>query len=194
MSKFVPFFSKEHMIEPKGMSIMAEEKAIFAGGCFWCMVKPFDQMPGIQSIVSGYTGGHVPNPTYEQVGSGLTGHTEAVEITFDPEVISYEELVEIYWQQTDPTDAFGQFADRGDSYRPVIFYNSPEQKAAAEHSKEQLQASGRFDKPIVTSIEPAETFYPAEDYHQDYYKKNKLHYKMYSEGSGRAGFIRKNWK
>ncbi|MBO1304638.1 peptide-methionine (S)-S-oxide reductase MsrA [Enterococcus sp. 669A] len=173
---------------------MAEEKAIFAGGCFWCMVKPFDQMPGIQSIVSGYTGGHVPNPTYEQVGSGLTGHTEAVEITFDPEVISYEDLVEIYWQQTDPTDAFGQFADRGDSYRPVIFYNSPEQKAAAEHSKEQLQASGRFDKPIMTSIEPAETFYPAEDYHQDYYKKNKLHYKMYSEGSGRAGFIRKNWK
>ncbi|MGM0214249.1 peptide-methionine (S)-S-oxide reductase MsrA [Enterococcus sp. AZ109] len=173
---------------------MAEEKAIFAGGCFWCMVKPFDQMPGIKSIVSGYTGGHVPNPTYEQVGTGLTGHTEAVEITFDPEVISYEELVEIYWQQTDPTDAFGQFADRGDSYRPVIFYNSPEQKAAAEHSKEQLQISGRFDKPIVTSIEAAKPFYPAEDYHQDYYKKNKLHYKMYSEGSGRAGFIRKNWK
>ncbi|WP_207705033.1 peptide-methionine (S)-S-oxide reductase MsrA [Candidatus Enterococcus ferrettii] len=173
---------------------MAEEKAIFAGGCFWCMVKPFDQMPGIKTVVSGYTGGHVPNPTYEQVGSGLTGHTEAVEITFDPDVISYEQLVEIYWQQTDPTDAFGQFADRGDSYRPVIFYNSPEQKAVAERSKERLQASGHFDKPIVTSIEPAKTFYPAEDYHQDYYKKNKLHYKMYSEGSGRAGFIRKNWK
>ncbi|MGX7184219.1 peptide-methionine (S)-S-oxide reductase MsrA [Enterococcus pallens] len=173
---------------------MAEEKAIFAGGCFWCMVKPFDQMPGIKAVVSGYTGGHVPNPTYEQVGSGLTGHTEAVEITFDPDIISYEQLVEIYWQQTDPTDAFGQFADRGDSYRPVIFYNSPEQKEVAEASKERLQASGRFDKPIVTSIEPAKTFYPAEDYHQDYYKKNKMHYKMYSEGSGRAGFIRKNWK
>lgn len=194
MSKFVSFQRKAIMIESKGMNAMAEEKAIFAGGCFWCMVKPFDQMPGIKAVVSGYTGGHIPNPTYEQVGSGLTGHTEAVEITFDPDVISYEQLVEIYWQQTDPTDAFGQFADRGDSYRPVIFYNSSEQKEVAERSKERLQASGRFDKPIVTSIEPAKTFYPAEDYHQDYYKKNKLHYKMYSEGSGRAGFIRKNWK
>lgn len=194
MSKFVSFQAKAAMIESKGMNAMSEEKAIFAGGCFWCMVKPFDQMPGIKAVVSGYTGGHVPNPTYEQVGSGLTGHTEAVEITFDPEVISYEQLVEIYWQQTDPTDAFGQFADRGDSYRPVIFYHSPEQKEVAERSKESLQASGRFDKPIVTSIEPAKAFYPAEDYHQDYYKKNKLHYKMYSEGSGRAGFIRKNWK
>lgn len=148
-----------------------KDTAIFAGGCFWCMVKPFDSLPGILKVVSGFTGGHVPNPTYQQVTTGTTGHTEAVEITFDPEVISYEELVAIYWQQTDPTDAFGQFADRGDSYRPVIFYNSEEQKAIAEKSKAQLQASGRFDRPIVTKVEPAEPFYPAEDYHQDFYKK-----------------------
>ncbi|GCF94601.1 peptide methionine sulfoxide reductase MsrA [Enterococcus florum] len=171
-----------------------EETAIFAGGCFWCMVKPFDQMPGIKKVVSGYTGGHVVNPTYQEVTTGTTGHTEAVEITFDSEVISYTELVEIYWQQTDPTDAFGQFADRGDSYRPVIFYNSPEQQAAAERSKTKLQTSGRFDQPIVTKIEPAQPFYPAEEYHQDYYKKNKLHYAAYREGSGRAGFLRKKWK
>ncbi|QQU16927.1 peptide-methionine (S)-S-oxide reductase MsrA [Enterococcus casseliflavus] len=170
-----------------------KDTAIFAGGCFWCMVKPFDSQPGILKVVSGFTGGHVPNPTYQQVTTGTTGHTEAVEITFDPEVISYEELVAIYWQQTDPTDAFGQFADRGDSYRPVIFYNSEEQKAIAEKSKAQLQASGRFDRPIVTKIELAEPFYPAEDYHQDFYKKNAAHYNAYSEGSGRAGFIRQNW-
>ncbi len=172
---------------------MAEEKAIFAGGCFWCMVKPFDQMPGIKQVISGYTGGHVPNPTYEEVCSGTTGHTEAVEITFDPAVISYQQLVEIYWQQTDPTDAFGQFADRGDSYRPVIYYATPEQKEVAEASKERLQASGRFKEPIVTSIEPAQTFYPAEAYHQDFYRKNPEHYDAYSEGSGRKGFIRNHW-
>ncbi|OTN77696.1 peptide methionine sulfoxide reductase MsrA [Enterococcus sp. 8G7_MSG3316] len=170
-----------------------KDTAIFAGGCFWCMVKPFDSLPGIEKVVSGFTGGHVPNPTYQEVTTGTTGHTEAVEITFDPELISYEELVEIYWQQTDPTDAFGQFADRGDSYRPVIFYNSPEQKAVAEQSKANLQASGRFTDQIVTSIEPAEPFYPAEDYHQDFYKKNAAHYQAYSEGSGRAGFIRNSW-
>ncbi|AIM25374.1 peptide-methionine (S)-S-oxide reductase MsrA [Melissococcus plutonius] len=170
------------------------EKAIFAGGCFWCMVKPFDTQPGILAVVSGYTGGDVSNPTYEQVTTGTTGHTEAVEITYDPSIISYEQLVDIYWQQTDPTDEFGQFADRGDSYRPVIYYNNEQQKEIAEKSKEKLQKSGRFDKQIVTQIEPAKTFYPAEDYHQDYYKKNSLHYNMYREGSGRARFIRKNWK
>ncbi|KAF9404761.1 hypothetical protein HW555_014182 [Spodoptera exigua] len=170
------------------------ENAIFAGGCFWCMVKPFDSQPGIISVVSGYTGGHVANPTYEQVTTGLTGHTEAVEITFDPVVIPYKKLVETYWKQTDPTDALGQFADRGDSYRPVIFYSNEAQKEIAEQSKAELQASGRFTRPIVTQIEPAQTFYPAEDYHQDYYKKHNVHYNLYREGSGRAGFIRKNWK
>ena len=141
---------------------MAEEKAIFAGGCFWCMVKPFDQMPGIKQVISGYTGGHVPNPTYEEVCSGTTGHTEAVEITFDPAVISYQQLVEIYWQQTDPTDAFGQFEDRGSSYRPVIYYFNEQQKKVAEASRTALQNSGHFDQPIVTQIEEASTFYPAE--------------------------------
>ncbi|MCR1928351.1 peptide-methionine (S)-S-oxide reductase MsrA [Enterococcus gallinarum] len=170
-----------------------KDTAIFAGGCFWCMVKPFDSLPGILSVVSGFTGGHVPHPTYQEVTTGTTGHTEAVEITFDPEQITYEELVAIYWQQTDPTDAFGQFADRGDSYRPVIYYNSEEQRTIAEASKAALQASGRFTDPIVTTIEPAEPFYPAEDYHQDFYKKNTAHYNAYREGSGRAGFIRQNW-
>lgn len=170
-----------------------KDTAIFAGGCFWCMVKPFDSLPGILSVVSGFTGGHVPHPTYQEVTTGTTGHTEAVEITFDPEQITYEDLVAIYWQQTDPTDAFGQFADRGDSYRPVIYYNSEEQRKIAEASKAALQASGRFTDPIVTTIEPAEPFYPAEDYHQDFYKKNTAHYNAYREGSGRAGFIRQNW-
>ena len=170
-----------------------KDTAIFAGGCFWCMVKPFDSLPGILSVVSGFTGGHVPHPTYQEVTTGTTGHTEAVEITFDPEQITYEELVAIYWQQSDPTDAFGQFADRGDSYRPVIYYNSEEQRKIAEASKAALQASGRFTDPIVTTIEPAEPFYPAEDYHQDFYKKNTAHYNAYREGSGRAGFIRQNW-
>ncbi|MDU4624942.1 MAG: peptide-methionine (S)-S-oxide reductase MsrA, partial [Enterococcus gallinarum] len=156
-----------------------KDTAIFAGGCFWCMVKPFDSLPGILSVVSGFTGGHVPHPTYQEVTTGTTGHTEAVEITFDPEQITYEELVAIYWQQTDPTDAFGQFADRGDSYRPVIYYNSEEQRKIAEASKAALQASGRFTDPIVTTIEPAEPFYPAEDYHQDFYKKNTAHYNAY---------------
>lgn len=150
---------------------MATETAIFAGGCFWCMVHPFDQQPGIIKVVSGYTGGHVANPTYEQVCSHTTGHTEAVEITFDPAVISYAELVEIYWRQTDPTDAMGQFQDRGDSYRPVIFVNSDQQRSIAEASKEKLIASGRFNEPIVTQIEAAKPFYPAEEYHQDFYKK-----------------------
>ncbi|PKX60559.1 peptide-methionine (S)-S-oxide reductase MsrA [Latilactobacillus sakei] len=150
---------------------MATETAIFAGGCFWCMVHPFDQQPGIIKVVSGYTGGHVANPTYEQVCSHTTGHTEAVEITFDPAVISYAELVEIYWRQTDPTDAMGQFQDRGDSYRPVIFVNSAQQRVIAEASKEKLIASGRFNEPIVTQIEAAKPFYPAEEYHQDFYKK-----------------------
>lgn len=170
------------------------QKAIFAGGCFWCMIKPFDTQPGILLVVSGYTGGHVENPTYEQVTTGTTGHTEAVEITYDPEIISYEKLVNIYWQQTDPTDAFGQFADRGDSYRPVIYYSTEQQKKIAEQSKIALQASGRFNQPIVTKIEPSKPFYPAEEYHQGYYKKHNVHYNLYREGSGRAGFIRKHWK
>lgn len=170
------------------------EKAIFAGGCFWCMVHPFDEYPGVISVISGYTGGHVEHPSYEQVTTGTTGHTEAVEITYDPTILPYEKLVEIYWQQTDPTDAFGQFADRGDSYRPVIFYTTPEQKEIAEASKQALNESGKFDAPIVTTIEAAEPFYAAEEYHQDYYKKNSFHYSLYREGSGRGKFLRKHWE
>lgn len=169
------------------------EKALFAGGCFWCMVKPFDQLPGIEQVVSGYTGGHTVAPSYEQVCSGTTGHTEAVEITFDPTLISYEELLEIYWQQTDPTDAFGQFADRGDSYRPVIFVNSPQQERSAERSKRSLAESGRFSEPIVTTIEAAGPFYPAEAYHQAFYQKEPDYYRRYRKGSGRSRFIRDHW-
>ncbi|MGX7243385.1 peptide-methionine (S)-S-oxide reductase MsrA [Enterococcus quebecensis] len=167
------------------------EIAIFAGGCFWCMIQPFDTQPGIVSVTSGYTGGHVPNPTYEQVLSHTTGHTEAVKIEFDPTLMPYEKLVEIYWQQTDPTDALGQFEDRGDNYRPVIFYTSEEQKRTAEKSREALQKSGRFTEPIVTTIEPAATFYEAEDYHQDFYKKDPERYK--ESHTNRANFIKENW-
>ena len=170
------------------------ELATFAGGCFWCMVKPFDQWPGVIKVVSGYTGGHVENPTYKQVCSETTGHYEAVQITFDPEIISYKEILSVFWQQIDPTDAGGQFADRGSSYQTAIFYHNEEQRAQAEESKEELQKSGVFKDPIVTPILPAQTFYPAEEYHQDYYKKNPLHYKMYSMGSGRVGFIERHWK
>ncbi|EAH3823125.1 peptide-methionine (S)-S-oxide reductase [Listeria monocytogenes] len=170
------------------------EKATFAGGCFWCMVKPFDTQPGIEKVISGYTGGHTVNPTYKEVCSGTTGHTEAIQITFDPAVFPYEKLVEVYWQQTDPTDAAGQFVDRGDSYRPVIFYHNEEQKEIAEKSKAALDASGRFKKPIVTEIAKAETFYPAEEYHQDFYKKEKARYEGYQVASGRAAFIDANWK
>ncbi|MDT2756620.1 peptide-methionine (S)-S-oxide reductase MsrA [Enterococcus asini] len=168
------------------------ERAIFAGGCFWCMVQPFDEHPGVFSIVSGYTGGHTKNPTYEQVLTHTTGHTEAVEIIYDPEVMSYEDLLAIYWQQTDPTDAFGQFQDRGDNYRPVIFYLNEEQRKLAQESREKLARSGRFDQPIVTTIEPAQTFYPAEDYHQDYYRKHPENFAR--NHARRAAFMKEHWE
>ncbi|MEH7340590.1 peptide-methionine (S)-S-oxide reductase MsrA [Priestia megaterium] len=170
------------------------EVATFAGGCFWCMVKPFDEQPGIIKVVSGYTGGHKENPTYKEVCSETTGHYEAVQITFDPEVFPYEKLLELYWLQIDPTDAGGQFADRGDSYRTAIFYHNEHQKTLAEESKQQLEASGRFSEPIATQILPAKPFYEAEEYHQGYYKKNKFRYAMYRRGSGRDRFIKENWK
>ncbi|WP_303972140.1 peptide-methionine (S)-S-oxide reductase MsrA [Streptococcus merionis] len=167
------------------------ERAIFAGGCFWCMVQPFEEMDGVESVLSGYTAGHVENPTYEQVCSGTTGHTEAVEIIFDPAKISFADLVELYWTQTDPTDAFGQFEDRGDNYRPVIFYENDAQRQIAEQSKANLQVSGRFAQPIVTTIEPAQTFYPAEDYHQAFYKKSPERYALSSQR--RHDFLERNW-
>ncbi|AGE39358.1 peptide-methionine (S)-S-oxide reductase MsrA [Lactiplantibacillus plantarum] len=169
------------------------ETAIFAGGCFWCMVKPFDQQPGIKSVISGYTGGTVANPTYEQVASHTTGHTEAVKITFDPDVISYADLVEIYWRQTAPTDASGQFQDRGDSYRPVIFVNSEAQRRTATASRDALAASGKFAEPIVTTIEDAKPFYPAEAEHQDFYRRNPFRYQI-EEMGGREAFIKQHWQ
>lgn len=155
-----------------------KETAIFAGGCFWCMVSPFDKQQGIEKVVSGYTGGQTVDPTYEEVMTQTTGHTEAVEITFDPALISYEELVEIYWNQTDPTDAMGQFQDRGENYRPVIFVADEKQRDSAKRSKSQLEQSGRYTKPIVTTIELATTFYPAEAEHQDFYRKNPARYEQ----------------
>lgn len=172
---------------------MAYETAIFAGGCFWCMVQPFDTQPGIVSVRSGYTGGHTVNPTYEQVKSHTTGHTEAVKITFDPAIISYEQLVEIYWHQTDPTDAMGQFQDRGDNYRPVIFVNSDEQRRIATASRQKLIDSALFAEPIVTQIEDAKPFYEAEDYHQDFYKKDPKRHEV-EENGGRNQFIQRHWQ
>lgn len=170
------------------------EKAIFAGGCFWCMVKPFDSYPGIHKVTSGYMGGHVDNPTYEQVKTGTTGHLEVVEIEFDPSLFPYSQLLEIYWQQIDPTDDEGQFQDRGDQYRTAIFYTTEEQQQLAEQAKDELAASGKFQKPIVTRILPASSFYEAEDYHQDFYKKEPDHYQQDRAQSGRDEFIEKNWK
>ncbi len=167
--------------------------ATFAGGCFWCMVKPFDEQPGIISVISGYTGGTVENPTYEQVCTEATGHYEAVQITFNPDIFPYEKLLELFWQQIDPTDPGGQFHDRGQSYQTAIFYHNETQKKLAEESKQALQESGRFTKPVVTPILPAQPFYRAEEYHQHYYKKNRLHYEGYHVGSGRAGFIKEHW-
>lgn len=169
------------------------EKATFAGGCFWCMVKPFDEMPGIEAVISGYTGGVTENPTYKEVCSEMTGHYEAVQITYDPVLFPYEKLVELFWQQIDPTDAGGQFYDRGTSYQTAIFYHHEAQREVAEASKERLNQSGRFTKPIVTPILPAKEFYPAEDYHQHYYQKEPERYQSYQIRSGRKAFQERHW-
>ena len=168
-------------------------KAIFAGGCFWCMQPPFDATKGVVSTVVGYTGGKEKNPTYEQVSSGRTGHRESIEVTFDPAQVSYEQLIEVFWHNIDPTQADGQFADRGPQYRTAIFYHSEEQKRLAEEAKDKLEKSGRFKKPIATQILPASAFWPAEEYHQKYYLKNPADYNRYKVGSGRAGFIHSVW-
>ncbi|WLV25291.1 peptide-methionine (S)-S-oxide reductase MsrA [Aciduricibacillus chroicocephali] len=169
------------------------EKATFAGGCFWCMVKPFDQWDGVQSVISGYTGGHIDNPTYEQVKTGTTGHYEAVQITYDNRKIDYNLILKLYWQQVDPTDPDGQFHDRGPQYRTAVFYHSNAQQAAALESREQLANSGKFKKPIVTEILPASEFYPAETEHQDYYRKKPEHYSADRAKSGRDEFIDEHW-
>ncbi|MBI5640896.1 MAG: peptide-methionine (R)-S-oxide reductase MsrB [Nitrospirae bacterium] len=169
----------------------AVQEATFAGGCFWCMVPPFDRLEGVKKVVSGYTGGRGENPTYETYAAG--GHVEVVQVTFDPSKVSYVRLLDIFWRQIDPTDAGGQFVDRGPQYRSAIFFHSAEQKALAEKSRADLGRSGRFGKPIVTEILPAAKFYPAEDYHQDYYRKNPVRYKFYRFNSGRDQFLKKIW-
>jgi len=175
-------------------NLAATAKAIFAGGCFWCMEPPFEKLDGVQTVISGYIGGDKENPTYAEVSAGWTGHAEAVEITYDPAKIRYDQLLEVFWMNIDPTDSGGQFVDRGSQYRSAIFYLNDEQKTLAEASKERLEQSGRFGRKIVTEIVPASKFYPAEDYHQDYYKENPIRYQYYRYNSGRDEFIRSYWK
>ncbi len=185
---------KEPLAAEKAMSDEnGSGRAILAGGCFWCMESPFEKIPGVISVVSGYTGGKEMNPSYKDVSAGATGHTEAVEVLFDPEKVDYAQLLEVFWMQIDPTDAGGQFVDRGSQYRSGIYPLDAEQQRLAEASKQALADSGRFNQPIVTEIVPAGTFYPAEDYHQDYYKKNPIRYKYYRYGSGRDRFLEQAW-
>ncbi len=168
-------------------------KATFAGGCFWCLEPSFERMEGVIKVTAGYTGGVVKDPSYEQVCSGTTGHYEAVQVLFNPEKITYRDLLEVFWRQIDPTDPNGQFADQGEQYRTAIFYHDQSQKIAAENSKKTLEKSGIFERPIVTEIRPAADFYPAEDYHQDYYKKCPVRYKSYRSRSGREPFLKRIW-
>lgn len=168
--------------------------AIFGGGCFWCMEPPFEQLDGVLDVTAGYSGGEEENPVYEEVSRGLTGHLEAVRVEYDPAVISYQELLDTYWRSIDPTDSGGQFADRGRHYTTAIFYQNSEEQAIAEASKKALDDSRIFSDPVATRILPAKTFWPAEEYHQDYYKKNVLHYNAYKKGSGRAGFLERTWR
>jgi peptide-methionine (S)-S-oxide reductase len=168
-------------------------KATFAGGCFWCMEPPFDELPGVVSTTSGYTGGRMENPTYKQVSSGGTGHIESLQIIFDPTKISYEKLLDVFWRNVDPTDPAGQFCDRGSQYQTAIFYHTDEQRELANRSKRELDESGRLPKAVVTPIRAAMKFYPAEEYHQDYYKKNPLRYKFYRRSCGRDRVLEKLW-
>lgn len=167
--------------------------ATFAGGCFWCVEAGFEKLPGVAEVVSGYSGGDVPNPTYKQVSAGGTGHTEAVQVYYDPGQISYEGLLESLWRQIDPTDDKGQFSDRGRQYRPAVFYHDEVQERAAEISLAKLEASGRYSQPVALEIVPFERFYQAEEYHQDYYEKNPIRYKFYRSGSGRDRYLEKVW-
>ncbi len=171
-----------------------EETALFGGGCFWCMEPPFEQLDGVVDVVAGYTGGTAEDAEYAAVSAGGTGHYEAVRVRYDPDRISYRELVETFWRQIDPTDDGGQFADRGTHYRTAIFYTTDDQRRIAEQSKAELDGSGLFNRPVVTKILPAQPFYEAEEYHQDYYRKNVMHYSLYKAGSGRQAFQEKVWK
>jgi len=176
-----------------GKEEMNLQKATFAGGCFWCVESDFEKLPGVVKVISGYTGGNKENPSYEEVSSGTTGHVEAVQVYYDPSKLTYAELLDYFWRHIDPTDAGGQFVDRGSQYRSVIFYHDEEQRRLAEKSKEDLGKSGKFNKPIVTEIIKFTKFYEAEEYHQDYYRKNPLRYKFYRYNSGRDQFLGKVW-
>ena len=167
--------------------------ATFAGGCFWCVESDFDKVAGVLSTTSGYMGGTTPNPTYEQVGRGSTGHAEVVQVVYDPSKVSYEKLLDTFWHNVDPFDARGQFCDKGSQYRPEIFVHTPEQKKLAEASKKALVDSGRFKQPIVVKITDAGPFTAAEDYHQDFYKKNPRHYSLYLTGCGRDARLEQIW-
>jgi methionine-S-sulfoxide reductase len=169
------------------------ETAIFAGGCFWCVEEAFEKVPGVTAAVSGYIGGTVANPTYQQVSGGATGHAEAVQVTYDPGKVTYKQLVDWFWRNIDPLDAAGQFCDKGSEYRSAVFYSGDAQKKIAEDSKQALQASGRFKQPIATEITAAGPFYLAEDYHQDYYKKNEKRYQFYKFGCGRVQRLEQIW-
>jgi peptide-methionine (S)-S-oxide reductase len=171
----------------------ALEKAVFAGGCFWCMEAPFDRLPGVVSVTPGYTGGHTVNPTYKEVSDGETGHAEAVQIVYDPSRISYSALLAVFWRNIDPTVTDRQFCDVGHQYRAAIFYRGEEQRAAAQRSKAALEKERRFREPVVTEITPAAEFYPAEEYHQHYYKKNPLRYSFYRSGCGRDKRLKELW-
>ncbi|KJS31770.1 MAG: methionine sulfoxide reductase [Desulfatitalea sp. BRH_c12] len=179
--------------KPPESSATHTESAVFAGGCFWCTEADFEKVNGVISVVSGYTGGRAANPTYEQVSAGGTGHIESVKVIYDPQRISYEQLLGVFWRHVDPTDAGGQFVDRGDQYRSAIFYADDMQRLSAESSKKQLDASGQFNQPIVTEILPLGPFYEAETYHQDYHKKNPIRYRGYRSGSGRDQFLARAW-
>ena len=174
-------------------SAQKTEKATFAAGCFWCTEEAFEKVPGVLSAVSGYTGGTVKGPSYEQVSSGRTGHTEAVEVTFDPAKVSYEQLLDVFWVNHDPTVKDRQFCDSGSQYRPEIFYHSDEQKKLAEASKAKWEKQKPFKQPLLTPITKASAFYPAEDYHQDYYRKNSLQYRFYVTGCGRYARLDSLW-
>jgi len=186
---FLSFLAKPQELMAKEQS--GFKKARFAGGCFWCMEKPFEQLNGVMSVVSGYTGGNTKNPNYKNYASG--GHIEVVEIEYNPQKISYETLLDVYWRQVDPTDSGGQFVDRGHAYTTAIFYHDDEQRALAEKSKADFEKRGVFEKPIITPILPVTVFYKAEDYHQDYYNKNPIRYKYYRNRSGRDQFLENIW-
>jgi methionine-S-sulfoxide reductase len=178
---------------PPGATAFEPDTATFAGGCFWCMQPPFDKLDGVISVTVGYTGGSEKNPTYEQVSAGNTGHVEAIEILYDPAKIPYSELLNVFWRNINPTQPDGQFVDRGRQYRSAIFYHNEEQRRLAEASKEALAEADIFRANIVTEILPAGPFYPAEEYHQDYYEKNPIRYKYYRYGSGRDSYLEKQW-